>query len=229
MFGWRPVRATGGPAAAGYAQLVDLKDGNWSGNPLFNVRPATTEEKCARALEELQQGDVRIGFAIPRADDGQAIERVRAMIAQAGPAMTERLFVEFDAGHALMENTAFLGSLMGMLQAGVSLVASHVEGIRQSAKSLAMLEVAAVKVAPFTRRYGEPATPSHDALVEMHRQARAIAPAVIATHIDHPAQLERARDAGFQFVQGDAVAAVSISRPWRILGTAQSTLQPHIH
>lgn len=229
MFGWRPVRSAEPVSSTGYVQLVDLKDGNWAGSALMNSRPATTEEKCARALEELQQGAVRIGFAITRDDDRQAIDRVRTLIEAADPAVTERLFVEFDARNTLIENTDYLGSLMGMLRAGASLVARNPGGDLASAKALAVLEVAAIKVAPFAPRSGEYTTLSREALAEMHRQARIFAPTVIATHLDNPFQVELARRAGFSFVQGDAVASVSISRPWRILGGVQSNLHQHVH
>lgn len=229
MFGWRPIHSADPQSSAGYVQLVDLKDGNWSGSALMNSRRATTVEKCARTLEELQLGSVRLGFAITRDDDGQAIDRARMMIEAAEPAVTERLFVEFDARHALMATTDFLASLMGMARAGASLVACNPGSDLTSAKALAVLDVAAIKVAPFAPCGNRPAAVSRDVLAEMHRQARIFAPTVIATHLDTPFQVELARRAGFSFVQGDAVASVSISRPWRILGSAPQHSLHHVH
>ena len=215
-FGWRPVVALGGARRELYCRIAQLANFGWQpGGAGPDGLGLSSFEQCELAVAAVASGCSAAGFRFRKGISARECLKIEKLIA-AWPQYAGNLAVEFDVGEVADSNSVLFSALCSLRRLGVALVCSEFGLTAFSAHDLLALRIGAIRIAePIVRLAGE--NGSCDRVLRGARlSASAFAPLVIATGVDEESMLEHVVSIGFEFGEGDAVAPMTISRPWKL-------------
>lgn len=216
VFGWRPVVALGGEKRTVYCRIAHLANFGWQNSGIaLDSFELSSFEQCELAIAAVASGCSAAGFRFHKGISARECLKIEKLIA-AWPQFAGNLAVEFDVGEVSDSSSVLFSALYSLRRLGVALICSEFGLTAFSAHDLLALKIAAIRIAePIVRLAGE--NGNCDRVLRGARQsASAFAPLVIATGIDEESMLEHAVSIGFEFGEGDALAPMTISRPWKL-------------
>ncbi|KPF93874.1 hypothetical protein IP81_01695 [Novosphingobium sp. AAP83] len=215
-FGWRSVVALGGAQQALYCRISNLTNFGWQQSAVGSCGlELSSFEQCELAIAAVASGCSAAGFRFNRGISTRECLKIEKLIA-AWPHYSGNLAIEFDVGEVGDSSSVLFSALCSLRRLGVALVCSEFGLTAFSAHDLLALRIGAIRIAePIVRLAGE--NGSCDRVLRGARlSASTFAPLVIATGVDEESMLERVVSIGFEFGEGDALAPMTISRPWKL-------------
>lgn len=215
-FGWRPVVSLDGAKRTIYCRIANLANFGWQkGGLVPDGFELSSFEQCELAIAAVASGCSAAGFRFHKGISPRECLQIEKLIA-AWPQYAGNLAVEFDVGEVSDSSSVLFSALSSLRRLGVALICSEFGLTAFSAHDLLALRIGAIRIAePIVRLAGE--NGSCDRVLRGARlSASAFAPLVIATGIDEESMLEHVVSIGFEFGEGDALAPMTISRPWKL-------------